>query len=44
MESGSNPFFTDTIETEAELREVMGEPGGLALEKQLDRLAKLVTG
>lgn len=38
MESGSSPYFTDTIETETELREVMGEPGGLALGKQLDRL------
>ena len=38
MESGSNPYFTDTIETEMDLREVMGEPGGLALGNQLDRL------
>ena len=38
MESGSSPYFTDTIETEMELREVLGEPGGLALGKQLDRL------
>jgi PPOX class probable FMN-dependent enzyme len=32
------PYFTDTVETEAELREIMGEPGGLALGKQLDSL------
>jgi predicted pyridoxine 5'-phosphate oxidase superfamily flavin-nucleotide-binding protein len=35
---GASPYFTDIIETEVELREVMGEPGGLALGKQLDRL------
>jgi uncharacterized protein len=32
------PHFSDTVETEAGLREIMGEPGGLALGKQLDRL------
>ena len=35
---GASPYFTDTVETEVELREIMGEPGGLALGKQLDRL------
>jgi PPOX class probable FMN-dependent enzyme len=30
--------FHDTIHTEAELRGVIGEPGGVALGKQLDRL------
>jgi hypothetical protein len=30
--------FPHTIRTEAELREVMGTPGGLAVGKQLDRL------
>lgn len=30
--------FTDTVKTEAELREIMGEPGGVAVGKQLDRL------
>lgn len=35
---GARPYFTDTVETEAELREIMGEPGDLALGKQLDHL------
>ena len=30
--------FRDTVRTEAELREIMGEPSGLAVGKQLDRL------
>lgn len=30
--------FHDTIQTEAELRGIMGEPGGVAVGKQLDRL------
>lgn len=35
---GASPHFTETVETEVELREIMGEPGGLALGKQRDRL------
>jgi PPOX class probable FMN-dependent enzyme len=30
--------FVDAVETEAELREIMGTPGALAVGKQLDRL------
>jgi uncharacterized protein len=35
---GANRPFTDVVATEAELREVMGEPGAVAVGKQLDRL------
>ncbi len=35
---GADRAFTDTVKTEAELRGIMGEPGGLAVGKQLDRL------
>jgi hypothetical protein len=30
--------FADVVETEAELREIMGTPGGMAVGKQLDHL------
>ena len=32
------PPFTDVVATEAKLRKIMGEPGVLAVGKQLDRL------
>lgn len=34
----SNRPFADVVETEADLREIMGKPGGLAVGKQLDHL------
>lgn len=35
---GATRPFTEVVETEAELREIMGRPGALAVGKQLDRL------
>jgi PPOX class probable FMN-dependent enzyme len=35
---GTAQYFTDVVATEAELREIMGEPGAVAVGKQLDRL------